>query len=518
MAAQDRQVETERKFDVPGRWSFPTLSGVAEVATVEPPQRFTQKATYLDTPDLALLRAKRTLRRRTGGSDAGWHVKLPGTADERLEIREPLGRSTLRVPPTLRSELADVVGMAALVPVAILRTQRTERRLLAKDGTPLVVIADDRVEATVLLGGERIHRWREIEAELLEGEPSILDAITERLLDSGLIAAAGPSKLGRAMTDVMVDVLAGIAGTIKPDAGQVALGYLAQQVGVLQAFEPAVRQDSPDAVHKSRVATRRMRSALRTFRPLFDRTVTDPLREDIAWLTGALGAPRDAEVMRDRLLGIVEGLEPELVVEPAPRRLRDTLEGEHARAHATLVAALDGRRYERLLADLVDLLVRPPFAPAAAGSAGKALPALVAKESNSVLKTAGVAATSQDAAERDEAIHDIRKRAKAARYAAEAAGSVVGTRADKLASAWTDLQEALGDYQDSVVAREVIMRICAQARAAGEETFSYGVLAERETARTRRVRGQYAGMLTKALKAAERIDSAGGRRDKRDKS
>lgn len=509
MAAQERQVETERKYDVPRRWSFPPLAGpggVVGVASVEPPNRFSQTATYLDTPDLTLLRAKRTLRRRTGGSDAGWHLKQPRGGDQRLEIREPLGRSSLRVPASLRAEVAEVVDKGALVPIAVLRTRRTERRLLAQDGTPLVVIADDQVEATVLLGGERIVRWRELETELLEGDVEALDAVGQRLVASGLVPAAGPSKLGRAMADVLAELAHRGAST----SGQVALAYLAQQVGVLQALEPAVREDAPDAVHKARVATRRLRSAMRTFRPLFDRTVTDPLRGEVAWLTGVLGAPRDAEVMRDRLLGVAEGLEPELVVGPMLQRLRDTLTGEHDRAHAALVSALDSRRYERLLADLVDVLVHPPLTPAAASPAGQELPALVAKESQAVMKTAGVAATSEDAAERDEAIHDIRKRAKAARYAAEAAGSVVGSRADKLASAWTELQEALGDYQDSVVAREVIMRICADAQATGEPTFTYGVLAERETARTREVRAQYADLLATALKAAKKVNARAG--------
>ncbi|MBK7720938.1 MAG: CYTH and CHAD domain-containing protein [Austwickia sp.] len=506
MAAQDRQVETERKFDVPRRWSFPPMTAVADVAVVEPPKRFTQTATYLDTPELTLLRAKRTLRRRTGGSDAGWHLKQPRSGDERLEIREPLGRSSARVPAALRAEVAQVLGNRPLVPIAVLRTRRTERRLLAADGTALVVIADDQVEATVLLGGERIHRWREVEAELVDGDAAILEEVAQRLLSAGLTPAAGPSKVGRAMAEVLTD----LAHPGPATAGAVALDYVAAQVGVLQALEPAVRDDHPDAVHKARVATRRLRSALRTFRPLFDRTVTDPLREDVAWLTGVLGAPRDAEVMRDRLLGVADGLEPELVVGPVLARLHQTLGGEHARAHAALVTALDGRRYERLMADLVEVLVRPPFVAAAAGPAARQLPGLVAKESKGVLKTANVAATSEDAEERDEAIHDIRKRAKAARYAAEAAGSVVGARADRLASAWTDLQEALGDYQDSVVAREVIMRICGEARTAGEETFSYGVLAERETAVARAVRDQYAGMLAKALKAARRVETGSG--------
>ena len=54
-------------------------------------------ATYYDTADLRLLRSRMTLRRRRGGSDAGWHLKLPAGADSRDEVRHPLGR--YRKPP-----------------------------------------------------------------------------------------------------------------------------------------------------------------------------------------------------------------------------------------------------------------------------------------------------------------------------------------------------------------------------------------------------------------------------------
>ena len=67
-----------------------------------------------------------------------------------------------------------------------------------------------------------------------------------------------------------------------------------------------MRLDAPDAVHKMRVATRRLRSALTTFKPLFDADVVRPLGGELKWLAGELGAARDAEVMRDRVRTAVE--------------------------------------------------------------------------------------------------------------------------------------------------------------------------------------------------------------------
>lgn len=510
-------VETERKYDVPPGWSLPELTGIADVATVAPPQHLDLEAVYFDTPCLALLRAGRVLRRRIGGHDAGWHVKLPRQGDERLEIREPLGdragraagdASSVRVPASVRAHVVDVVGSAPLVPVAVLRTRRTVWELTGPDQTALVEIADDAVEAQVLLGGESVQQWHEVEAELLDGQPATLAAVADELENSGLTPAAGPSKVGRALVDVLADVQALAHGDREPTAGDVVMAYLAAQVGVLQASEPAVRADAPDAVHKARVATRRLRSALRTFRPLFDRAVTDPLRGEVAWLTGALGGPRDAEVMRDRLLELLGRLEPELMVGSVASRVRDTLLAEHEQAHAALLEAVDSPRYERLMERLVDLLVVPPVARSAGDPAYDGLAGRVARAAQRVTKAAAKAASSDNAAVRDVALHETRKRAKAARYAAEAAGEVIGTQALDVVAAWTDLQDALGEYQDSVVARQVIMRICEQARVAGEETFTYGVLAERETAVTRAVRAEYAALLAKALAAVETVSAA----------
>lgn len=501
-AAAQVEIEQELKFEVPRRWSMPSLEGVGPVASVGQPRRMTQSATYLDTPDLDLLRGRCTLRRRTGGTDAGWHLKTPGEQDGRVEHRLPLGRSSVHVPAGLRRQVADLVGSKPLVPVALLRTRRTRRELQSSDGTVLALVEDDVVQATTYLAGERIQRWREVEVELVDGDVEDLRTVSDALIERGLTASDSPSKLGRAL----VDQLAGINGE-KEDlsAGGVVLRYLGRQVGLLQAADQDLRADTRDAVHRTRVATRRLRSALRSYRPLLDRTVTDSIRSEVAWLTGSLGEPRDAEVMRDRLLDLAGSLEPELVVGPVFTRVRDTLEEEHREAHAKMVRALDSKRYERLLGDLTDLLISPPLLPAAAQPAESTLPELVAAASAEVVNQAKKS-TAMENEGRDEAIHDVRKSAKSARYAAEAAGKETDG-AGTLADAWAQLQEALGDHQDSVVSRGVIMRLAGEARRAGEDTFTYGVMAEREYALARDVEARYTPLLTDAIDATKKLNS-----------
>ena len=88
-----RHLEVERKFDVVESTVSPSFEGIAAVGHVEESPAQTLDATYFDTPIHDLARNKITLRRRTGGSDAGWHLKLPAGPDSRTEVRLPLDAS-----------------------------------------------------------------------------------------------------------------------------------------------------------------------------------------------------------------------------------------------------------------------------------------------------------------------------------------------------------------------------------------------------------------------------------------
>src|SRR3954447_13268727 len=77
--------------------------------------------------------------------------------------------------------------------------------------------------------------------------------------------------------------------TVKSPSGAVVLTHLRLQVAQVQTQDQPVRLDTPDSVHKMRVATRRLRSALTTFKPLFHGSVVRPLRDELKWLAGELG-------------------------------------------------------------------------------------------------------------------------------------------------------------------------------------------------------------------------------------
>lgn len=180
---------------------------------------------YFDTTDWRLIRAGLTLRRREGGSDAGWHLKLPVGKDSREELRLPLGSSGRRPPAELVALTRVYTRGAALAPVAELDTHRRRWVLADADGQVLAELADDHVTAKTMGQQTTTVSWREVEVELGEhGQRKLLDRIERRLLKVGAQRAGFSSKLGRLLVDRMPP------GFAMPNparsAGEIVLAYL----------------------------------------------------------------------------------------------------------------------------------------------------------------------------------------------------------------------------------------------------------------------------------------------------
>ncbi len=196
------QLETEQKFEAEPGFTLPRLDGLPGVAAVTAPRRQRLTAIYFDTASLRLARARVTLRRRTGGQDAGWHLKLPVGGNTRREVRLPPGRPGGPVPGGLADLVAGWAKDEPLRPVARLQTTRLVRQLTGGDGQLLAEVADDRVTAArAAAGGESAWqdplRWREIEVELAAGGPELLAAAAARLTGAGATPARASSKLSR---------------------------------------------------------------------------------------------------------------------------------------------------------------------------------------------------------------------------------------------------------------------------------------------------------------------------------
>jgi len=510
--------EVERKFDAHEGDALPDLTDVEAVAAVGAATDIDLRATYFDTADLRLARAGITLRRRTGGLDEGWHLKLPVGPEERTEMRLPLATSESVVPDQLQHEVRALLRGRMLGPVASLHTLRTERPLLAADGTVLATMADDTVRAQRFAsGGGAATTWRELEVELVDGEPALLGDATRVLAAAGISRSSSPSKLRRALGEALDPP---DADRRRPDrlgrdapAGTVVVTYLRAQVEVLLAHDPGARHDAPDAVHQMRVASRRLRSALTTYRSLFDRTRTDPLRGELKWLGQTLGAARDAEVLWARLDQLQAALPPDLRFGPVASRIRSEMATTHRVAHDLLIDALDHDRYHALLDDLDALVDDPPFTERAGRRADHVIPRLVGHAARRVDRAAaavdriaeaeptGTATRARSGRdERSMALHEVRKAAKQARYAAESAAASSGRPAERLGNRMEALQEVLGEHQDSVGAQQALRAIALAAHLAGENAFSYGVLHGQEQARGEAAQEGYRTALAAATK------------------
>ena len=512
-------VERELKLGGWAGFTLPDLDGVVDGATAVRLRPLRLRATYFDTPDLRLARAGISVRHRTErevaageagepeGRRSGWTVKLPDEATgpglARRELDFKGGES--RVPPSVMHLLRAHVRDSVIEPVTRLRTDRLRTELRDGDGKRILEIDDDEVSVLVAGSegrGRRVAaRFRELEIELASGGAvEALEAVAGLLRAAGAGAPDPTPKVVRALGPRALappDVVTGDAGP-RSSVGEVVRAAIATSVARLLAHDPGVRLgDDPEDVHQARVATRRLRSDLRTFRALLDDEWVTPIREELGWIAGLLGAVRDTDVLLEHLQADAASLDAADAV--AGAALFRRLEGQRRSARAELLAALDSPRYVALLNRLVEASRTPIFAPpppevsvpveeqsesspsleaqpsdvppdpppppsppSPDDLARDVLPALVRRPWRQLRRAvAGLGEKPEDAA-----LHQVRIRAKRGRYAAEAAIPVFGKAAERFADAVADLQGVLGDLNDAVVAEAWLREAAARAPAA----------------------------------------------------
>ena len=477
--------EREVKLGAAPSFHLPDLSGVADGVRAGPEQEARLETTYHDTRDLRLARWGLSLRHRGG---EGWTLKLPGSASGMLLTRgEVTFASSARRPPEAALALVRAyLRGAPLEQVARLSTWRRRVALLDAGGSQLAEVVDD--EVSILEGRRVAARFREVEVELRPGGDGLLEPLVERLRQAGAgepdlvpkyVRALGPAAL--ADPDVVVRPLDRGA-----PAADVIRNALAASVRLILLHDPLIRVGGdPEDVHQARVGTRRLRSHLRTFRPLLDRAWTDGLREELSWLASELGAVRDAEVLHDRLRALTPAL-PAADLRPASQLVAQ-LAAAVETARGRLLESMATQRYFDLLDRLVDAAARPllidePAAPAAE-PARKVLPRLVIRPWRQ-LRSAVRALGSRPA---DGELHRVRILAKRARYAAEAVAPAAGQDATRFAKLVARLQDELGEHQDSVTA-QAWLRAAANTR---RRAFAAGELCALEAERAESARRRW---------------------------
>jgi CHAD domain-containing protein len=258
------------------------------------------------------------------------------------------------------------------------------------------------------------------------------------------------------------------------------------------SWDLRVRLDEPDSVHKMRIATRRIRSTLSSYRRLLDQPRARDLDERLKALAAELGVVRDAEVLQTRLLGELAREPVELVHGPVQRHITERLHGQQLRGRAALLQTLASDGYLRLVDELVDFVSTGVIDTAPASRrAETVLPKLVARRYRKLARRAK-AARRADANEQAQALHQARKAAKQVRYASDAIEPAFGADAAALSKRAKRVQEVLGEHQDSVMAIAILRDLGLAAHAeAGESSFTFGLLVGVEQARAAEARRRF---------------------------
>jgi CHAD domain-containing protein len=488
--------ETEMKYEAPPGTTVPPLDSLPSVAGTAGPQEQLLEAEYYDTDDMRLMRDGVTLRRRRGGSDPGWHLKLPAGGSTRREIQLPLGRGR-QVPARLAGLVRGYTRGEALRPVARISTRRQVVTLIDNAGISLAEIAADDVSAQTLGEETMISQWAEVEVELTGGRPRLLKAADAQLRRDGLQPSARAAKLERALgwsapgdSRPAANGRSGRRHAGPASAGDVVLAYLREHAARLKSLDPLVRADEPDAVHQMRVTTRRLRSTLQSFGKIIPRSGTAEMLAELKWLGGVLGEARDAEVLASRLAHNLRTIPAELVLGPAEARVQGHFAPIQAAARANVLAALDSARYFALRDALDELLADPPLSAEADRPAGRVLPATARRTYRRTRRRIRHAGRTPPGRDQESAYHEARKAAKRARYAGEAVSPALGQDARRFTKQMKKIQSVLGDHQDAVVARGVDRELGIGAHLAGENAFTFGLLYEREDQRAARLRAE----------------------------
>jgi CHAD domain-containing protein len=443
----EQNPERELKLAADTEFRMPSIYGLGGAAVRSaPPER--NETTYFDTDDLRLARWGASLRHRPG---EGWTVKLPAERDAPFLVRPEIvfeGNGDLPPPDAVELVRGFIRG-GSLRPRVHMTTIRRRTGLHDSAGRLLGGVVDDAV--SVLDGDATTSSFRELEVEIAdETTPELLDALVERLRQAGAGAPAQTAKYVRALaptSPLLPEVEVPDLGA-DATAGNVVRRAIALSAIRLIRHDPVVRLDAdPEGVHQARVATRRLRSDLRTFRPLLDEAWSSALRDELGWLADLLGDVRDGDVLLERLRHRVAAL-PDAHERSAAAAVLATLEHERDGGHATLLEALQSGRYLRLLDDLVAAANDPSLRESASEPASDVVPELVRRPWHKLEKRAGKLGDSPS----DEELHAVRIRTKRVRYAAEAAEPIVGKPARAFAKAAEQLQDVLGELNDAVVA------------------------------------------------------------------
>ena len=442
-------IETTITFCVSAAFVVPPLAGRGDRDVIGRARRIDR--TYWDTADLRLARHGFALCHREvdDGSAPTWTLELEGERDGALAPRRVVecDGDPVAPPRRLTDAVAGITGSHALANVAHLRSDQQHYSVDGPDGRRLLTIADNRV--VVLEEAASLGTFREVEVEVARADEDEAEAALARAVKRLRRAGAGAPDPTTTLTRVLGPVASRVCAPAldrRSTIEEVVRVALLEGLEELLAHEPGVRLDlGPDDVHDARVATRRLRSNLRTLRPVLDRSTSERLRDELSWAGALLGTVRDLDVMRSTFQTLLER-------QPAVtgRQLLAMIDGERAAAHRCLVASMHDPRWRSMMRGLEAAARLAPLRGTIgpmdrAEHTARALLRKAWRRCEQRAHAAEAGTTSW---------HEVRKAAKSVRYAAELFEPVLGRPTRSFARAIEAIQEQLGERQDLVVACE----------------------------------------------------------------
>lgn len=467
----DFRYGTDTVFTVSTDTPMPRLDEAGSTVSVDEPITDEFEVVWFDTEESWLAEADVEIWRQTG-DDAGWYLRLP-TPHGPVTVQRPLGNAVHTVPKPLRSAVQAATRGHKLRGAKTYHINRTKLTLLGSQGAVLAEVDDDTISTSDSQDDtpETRRVWRlkhtDVETTTMPVVFDIMIAAGATPVDQTPAAQPDPVRLRK-----------------KSPASDVLEARLHEQIVELRQLDPFVRLDTPDAVHKSRVAMRRLRSALATFRPFFDRDITDSVRDELKWIAGWLGDVRDTEVTHARLEGLVEAEQrdrPELVGNDLMPLINKTLHERYRVSHAAALEAMESERYFALLDQLEVLRSEPPMTELATRPAKELLPSRVRSEYKRLRRRIKRADRADDLLHRAELLHESRKAAKRVRYAAETLAPIYDD-AQRFISAIRTVQTKLGIHHDSMIARHELVTLSSVATKQDVNALAFGLLYVREEA------------------------------------
>ena len=437
-------------------------------------------ATYYDTADLRLARARIGLRVRREGPR--WRQTIKGPPDARSggglvarpEYEWPLAAGATRAspPPIDRARFADTPWRRKLDKAARDGLAPMFSTVFDRSSVPLV-FADSTMATLAVDAGEirgtgprpRREALCEIEIELESGHAHHLFDLAHALAADVPLAIETRSKAARGYALVApvapapVPARAVDAPLERDDAAGVALAAILRSCSrqIEANADGLLADDDPEWIHQMRIATRRLRACLSLLRDLAPAAALDPVVDDTRWLARALATARDLDVMAVATLpAIRRAVGPAAPEADALVALRRRIARQRGRARGDARAAVASTRFTKLLLAAGALAARSHFgvdatAPAAAilASPARAFAAPVLSRRQRKLLQRGANLASAAPAAR----HAARLAAKRLRYAAEFFAPLFPQRkAQRYLAALEALQDLLGELNDASVA------------------------------------------------------------------